>query len=123
MVAKILLIDDVEDVREILDDALSSAGHDVTPIGLGSEGITILKGDEIFDIVITDILMPDSDGLEVILAAMEREPRPKIIAISGGGAMVPASITLGGAKLMADATLQKPFDEAKLLNTVQMVLA
>ena len=120
--ARILLIDDVADVRDVLHETLASAGHTVTAIGLGRDAIKALQSAGAFDLVITDILMPDADGLEVIMAAQDLDPKPAIIAISGGGALVPASVTLGGIKLIADAVLQKPFDAAELLAAVDGVV-
>ncbi|CAK0750161.1 Response regulator receiver domain-containing protein [Azospirillaceae bacterium] len=119
--ANILVIEDVEDVREAIVEVLQSAGHTVTQADNGEEGLSAVKFAR-FDLVITDILMPEKDGTEVIIALTEQKERPPILAISGGGSKMSAYIALHMARLKADATLAKPFNNADLLATVQKLL-
>ena len=119
--AEILVIDDMADVREAIAAVLARAGHAVTEAGNGREGIALLKSRR-FDLVITDILMPEQDGTEVIMHLDSLGERPPVLAISGGAAKVPAYIALHLARLKADATLMKPFRNAELLDRVEHLL-
>ena len=120
--ADILVIDDMDDVREGIAAVLGQGGHTVTEAKNGREGIELLK-QRGFDLVITDILMPEQDGTEVIMHLDTLPKRPPVLAISGGAAKVPAYIALHLARLKADATLMKPFRNAELLEKVTNLLA
>jgi len=120
--AKILLIDDEDNLREFIALALNYHGHQVTEARSGRiitnppEGATV-----IYDLIITDLIMPDSDGLETIVAARKAHPAGKIIAISGGSRA--GHDCLREARLLgADATLDKPFSTADLFRTVEQTL-
>jgi CheY-like chemotaxis protein len=126
--AKILLIDDEDDLRAFVAVALNYHGHDVTQARSGrvitdpEKGVAAAAD---FDLIITDIVMPDSDGLETIIAARRAHPAGKIIAISGGnrGATGPGADYLLQARMLgADATLSKPFSTADLFRTVEQAL-
>lgn len=120
--ADILVIDDMDDVREGIAAVLALSGHTVTEARNGREGIDLLK-QRAFDLVITDILMPEQDGTEVIMHLDTLAKRPPVLAISGGAAKVPAYIALHLARLKADATLMKPFRNAELVEKVTNMLA
>ncbi len=126
--AKILLIDDEDDLRAFVAMALNYHGHEVTEARSGRVITDPLKGAAAasdFDLIITDIVMPDSDGLETIVAAKRAHPAGKIIAISGGnrGAQGGDGDYLQQALLLgADATLGKPFSTADLFRTVEQTL-
>ena len=126
--AKILLIDDEDDLREFIALALNYHGHQVTEARSGRIITDPMKGAAAaaaFDLIITDIIMPDSEGLETIIAARKAYPAGKIIAISGGNrAGSGATIDyLRQARLLgADATLGKPFSTADLFRTVDQTL-
>lgn len=126
--AKILLIDDEDDLREFIAVALNYHGHEVTEARSGRiithppEGAPTASA---YDLIITDIIMPDSEGLETIIAARRAHPTGKIIAISGGdrGRLGPGVSYLRQARLLgADATLDKPFSTADLFRTVEQTL-
>jgi len=119
--AEILVIDDMEDVREGIVAVLVQNGHTATQAANGREGIDLLKSRS-FDLVITDILMPEQDGTEVIMYLDTLSQRPPVLAISGGAAKVPAYIALHLARLKANATLMKPFRNAELLEKVNHLL-
>lgn len=85
--AKILLIDDMAGVRRTVSAVLKRAGHKVTEADDGGIGLQLLKSDQ-FDLVITDMLMPNHDGMEVILFLEQQPKRPRVLAISGGGSQV-----------------------------------
>jgi len=126
--AKILLIDDEDDLRAFIALALNYHGHQVTEARSGRiitdppEGAASPSA---YDLIITDIVMPDIEGLETIIAAKKAHPTGKIIAISGGArAGSGAGIDyLKQARLLgADATLDKPFSTADLFRTVERTL-
>ena len=124
--AKILLIDDEDDLRAFVAIALNYHGHEVTQARSGRVITDPPKGGVAaseFDLIITDIVMPDSEGLETIIAARKAHPASKIIAISGGNRGGTGVDYLRQARLLgADATLGKPFSTADLFRTVEQAL-
>jgi CheY-like chemotaxis protein len=126
--AKILLIDDEDDLRDFLTRALSYHGHEVTGAASGRAIAAAAPGRDgasRFDLIITDIVMPDVEGIETIIEAKRTCPATKIIAISGGGRShcAGSSEYLRQAQhLGADATLLKPFSTADLFRTVDATL-
>ena len=119
--ANILLIDDMAGVRRTVSAVLKRAGHAVTEADDGGAGLQLLKSDR-FDLVITDMLMPKHDGMEVLLFLEQQPNPPKVLAISGGGSQVSADEAFMLARSKADATLAKPFDNAELLAVVGKLL-
>ncbi len=114
--ATILVIDDEQQVRSLLRKALSGAGYEVKEATNGREGLEQYRQSPA-DLVITDILMPDEDGLEATLELTREFPDAKIIAITGGSG---DRNFLDVAKLFgARRTLTKPFELDKLLGAVQ----
>jgi len=110
--ARILLIDDDEAVRSMLSITLDHFGHTVVEARDGREGLQLF--DDSIDLVITDIIMPETEGTEVVMQLRKRKPGVKIIAMSGGGRQS-ASDYLHIAKLMgASAVLPKPFSASEL---------
>jgi CheY-like chemotaxis protein len=120
--AQILLIDDMKGVRRTVSAVLKRAGHTVTEADDGSVGMQALQGGQRFDLVITDMLMPKSDGMEVLLFLEQQSNRPKVLAISGGGSQISADDAFMLARSKADATLAKPFDNADLLAVIDRLL-
>jgi CheY-like chemotaxis protein len=115
--ARILLIDDNAPLVAVLAEALAQVGHSVATAGDGSAGIRC-AGAERFDIVVTDVVMPEADGAEV-MAALRRLPvRPQVIAISGGGAIEPGRYLTMARAMGAAAVLQKPFPPSRLVSEV-----
>jgi len=122
--AAILLIDDMKGVRESLAMILEKAGHQVTQAAEGAQGLSAAAGGK-FDLVITDILMPQVDGTEVIMQLRDsaRLSRTPILAISGGGADVPAEEALKIAESFADEVMPKPFSRDDILAAVTRLTA
>jgi CheY-like chemotaxis protein len=120
--AHLLVIDDNPEFREILRRHLETNGHGVTLAVNGEQGLELLgQGD--FDIVLTDILMPQRDGVEVLREAKRRWPDLPVIAISGGG-WIGATELLGMAeRLGADKVLQKPVRREDLIQAVDQALS
>ena len=117
--ARILVIDDEELVRMTVSQMLESDGHRVTEATDGKEGLAILR-ETPMDLVITDILLPKKDGVEIIREIKQDFPDVKIIAITGFRGKynrLPAAAYLG-----AQRTLTKPFKMEEMLEAVEEVL-
>ncbi|HWZ94957.1 MAG TPA: response regulator [Opitutaceae bacterium] len=115
--ARILLIDDDDAVRNVLYLTLTNCGHTVIEARNGKEGLEQFKGANA-DLVITDIVMPGTEGFEVMMKLRRKHPAVKIIAISGGG-LHNAEHYLHTAKLLgAVKVLAKPFSYEALLAAV-----
>ena len=119
--ADVLLIDDMNLVRGAIKAILTRAGHAVTEAAGGAAGISLLQKQH-FDLVVTDMIMPDQDGTDVITFMHSMGKRPKILAISGGNSDVPAGEALRLAREQADAAMPKPFDNRELVTTVDQLL-
>ncbi len=120
--AQILLIDDMKGVRRTVCAVLKRAGHSVTEADDGDVGLQLLQSGQRFDLVITDMLMPKHDGMEVLMYLEQQSGRPKVLAISGGGSQLSSDEAFLLARSKADATLAKPFDNAELLAVVDRLL-
>jgi CheY-like chemotaxis protein len=122
VMAKVLVIDDDAAMRRMVVRALSAKGHDVAEAENGQDGLAAM---ELANpaVVITDILMPKTEGIETITKAKERFPKTKIIAISGGGISRNLMFLDVARALGVDATLAKPFRPAELVDAVARVLA
>ncbi|HLJ20796.1 MAG TPA: response regulator [Stellaceae bacterium] len=120
--ANILVIDDDEAMRRFVALALGRQGHAVAEAADGAEALKIM-GERAIDLVITDLLMPETDGIETIMELRRLYPATKIIAISGGGEYQSGKGFLRAAEsLGADRTLMKPFQFQQLLPAVQALL-
>jgi CheY-like chemotaxis protein len=120
--AKVLLVDDVMGIRKSVAQILRTAGHEVTEAENGAVALQRMKDDS-YAVVLTDILMPEKDGSEVIAWIKTLGRQPKIIAMSGGGGQATAEQALTMARNMADAVLQKPFARQDLLKTIDQLVA
>ena len=118
---RVLIIDDEELVRVTLRQALELAGYEVAEATNGNEGVKLALGDPP-DLVITDIIMPEKEGIETIAEIRREHPSMKIIAVSGGGRMGKMDFLQIAGKLGADRTLPKPFDPDDLVAMVQELL-
>ena len=118
----ILLVEDEQLVAETLASAMVSRGHTVVTASNGIEGIKRFT-EQAFDLVVTDIIMPDKEGIEMILDMRKFKPETKIIAISGGGRIGNAEFLRMAASVGAMATLQKPIPLAKFLSVLTETLS
>ena len=117
--ATILIIDDEESIRLLLRSALEAAGYEVTEAANGRQGLELYRHRPT-DLVITDIVMPELNGLDMLLELTREFIHAKVIAISGAGG---EQNDLDVAKLLgARQTLQKPFSMQKLLDSVRYEL-
>lgn len=119
--ACILLIDDEPHVRDVLRRILEGASHQVIEATNGREALQYYQTTPI-DVIITDILMPEQDGLETIQALRRHAPQAKIIAMSGGGQMGLLDLLPVAEKLGAQCTIRKPLRRHELLAAVHQVL-
>jgi len=114
----ILIADDDGDVRSIMRQCLERAGYVIAEAADGSQALAALRAMQ-FDLLITDLAMPEKDGLELLEALRYEKKMPKVIAMSGAwdGICLPAASKLG-----AQAALPKPWRNEMLLETVRTVL-
>ena len=119
--ARILLIEDDEKFRKMLVLLLSSSGHEVIDAEDGKKGMRAF-GQSAFDLVITDIFMPEQDGLEVVRHLGKQTGDVKILVISGGGLEGTFQYLEYAEKFGADKTLIKPFENHELLDAVNTLL-
>jgi len=119
--ARILVVDDEAPVRKVLRTMLERAGYDVEDAPNGSIALEVLRDDPA-DVVITDIVMPEKEGIEIIQEMRADYPDIKIIAISGGGQIGPESYLEMARLLGAHRTLSKPVDGDVLLGAVRELL-
>ena len=119
----IVVADDVVELPPIIREWLRRDGHEIHCVFSGREVIELLKRGPV-DLVITDVLMPDGDGLEVIMEEKALQPGIRILAISGGGQLMPAldCLKLAGA-MGAHAVLLKPFTRPQLMDGMRRALA
>jgi DNA-binding response OmpR family regulator len=119
--AKILVIDDETSILLMIKKMLEKAGHEVDMALNGKEGMQLFEKNKA-DLLITDIIMPEKEGLETIVEMRKNYPDLKIIAISGGG-RISADGYLPGAKLLgANMVFQKPLIQKELLEAVSFLL-
>lgn len=118
---RILIIDDDIVMREILKEELEPLGYDLGEAGNGKEGLKLYKKKP-YDLIITDIIMPEMEGIETILALKRLAADTKIIAISGGGKANPAGYLGMAEKLGAHRIFSKPFDPKELSASVRHLL-
>lgn len=115
--SKILLVDDHAEFLAVQRELLEDAGHTVVTAVNGAKALAAMKAGG-FDLVITDIIMPDKEGLETIMELQQIDPLIKIIAMSGGGRMGARSYLELAEKLGAIHVLEKPFNSATLISAV-----
>jgi CheY-like chemotaxis protein len=109
----ILLIEDDSAVRQMLRLTLEQQGHTVVEAADGNEGVA-LAAEEDFDVILTDIIMPERDGLEVIMTIRRSNPQIKIIAMSGGGRVSAMDYLQIARSMGAVRILAKPFSNKQL---------
>jgi CheY-like chemotaxis protein len=116
----ILIVDDEPGIRELLSMILEAAGHSVVAAEDGIEAPKIMAARGV-DVVITDLLMPERDGLEFITEIRSLYPKVKIIAMSGGGHIARDSYLRIARNFGAHYLLEKPFSQAGVLGAIEIV--
>jgi CheY-like chemotaxis protein len=115
----VLVIEDEEDIRQMICDILEDDGYTTVQASNGNEALEILRGNPEFSIVITDLLMPEKEGIQTISELRKDFPWIKIIAISGGGIHMPENYLNRARAMGADAALTKPFGSSELLSIIE----
>ncbi len=118
---KILIIDDESSVIKMLSKLLERNNYEVISATDGNKGVRLFK-EHNPDIIITDLIMPEKEGLEMIREIKQLKSDAKIIAISGGGANDPKMYLSLAAKFGAARTLTKPIDTKLLISTIEELL-
>ena len=118
VMARILIIDDEPQIRSMLRLMLERDGYEVVEAPDGIEGIRAYRRKPA-DLIITDLIMPNKDGIGMIIELKKEFPEVKIIAMSGGGLNKPEGYLKGAKKLGAACTLTKPIDREKMLTAVR----
>jgi len=118
----ILVVDDDSDLRRLLGRYLSGAGYAVSEATNGNEAIAAYR-EHPADLVITDMYMPESDGVDVIMRLRSEFPAARFVAISGGGFADSPHVLEIARSAGAVCTLPKPFTKASLLQTLTDCLA
>jgi DNA-binding response OmpR family regulator len=117
----IMIVEDDNDLREMLKVSLTRRRFTVLEAENGKDAINHFKP-EVTDLVITDLIMPEEDGLKVIMKLHELKPSLKIVAISGGGKAGPASYLNLAKALGADVVFSKPFSVNDLIKKIEELL-
>jgi YesN/AraC family two-component response regulator len=118
---KVLIIDDEPYILLMLKKMLEKVGYEVDLASNGKEGLDLFE-QHTADLVITDIIMPDKEGLEIILEMKKKRPDLKIIAISGGGRISPESYLECAAHFGASRVFQKPFKQKEIVSAVKELI-
>ncbi|MGI6657454.1 MAG: response regulator [Desulfobulbus sp.] len=118
---RVLVIDDDEQMRVLLRQVMEWAGYEVMEAGNGRDGLQ-LQYHRPADLIITDLIMPEQEGLETITRLRKDYPTLKIIAISGGGRIGPDAYLPAARELGADRVFSKPFDIRELTDAVRELL-
>jgi DNA-binding response OmpR family regulator len=113
----ILFVDDERPIRDLFERALTTAGFEFEGAADGNKALIKLNQRR-FDAVVTDIIMPDREGVETILEIRKQWPEMFIIGISGGGRIGAADFLKLATMVGADCTLTKPFTPATLIATL-----
>jgi len=120
---KILIVDDDIYVNKMVEKVLEGEKYEVVCAFNGIEAMKKLEADDTIEMIITDIIMPEKEGIELIIEICDKYNDKKIIAMSGGGKIKADSYLLLAKRLGANAVIEKPFDNEDLLQIVKEVLA
>ncbi len=115
---RILVVDDEDALRTVLSSELEGEGYHVRSAADGQEAINILGGQE-YDLILLDIKMPNVDGFEVLKFVKDRQPKTKVVMLTGFADLKNA---IESKKLGAEDFVSKPYDLVDLLTTVERVL-
>ena len=119
--AQILIVDDEPNLLRLLRSILEDEGHEVTEESDGSRALRRFAGSP-SDLVITDMYMPEMNGIEFVMRVREAFPEAKIIGMSGGGHLDKESVLDAARALGATGVLAKPFEADEVVSLVASVL-
>ena len=117
---RILVIDDNDEFKKMTCEILKSEGYEVLSASSGKDGVKLCRGQPV-DLIVTDLLMPDMDGIETIRELRSTSPDSKVIVVSGGGTAGSGDEYLESVQVMFDIkhTFSKPFDMDQFLQAVK----
>jgi len=118
---RILVVDDDAQVRTMLKLTLEREGYEIIEAGDGTEAVAAYDSEQV-DLVITDIVMPEKEGIETIMELRSTNPAVRIIAISGGGRINPDDYLKWARRFGVEHTFTKPVDRERLLAAVSELL-
>lgn len=119
--ASILIIDDDAEIRQLLQQMLQAEGYETLGAENGKVGLNIYRRNRP-DLIITDLIMPEKEGIETIIELKKEYPDAKIIAISGGGRLTPENYLPIAKRLGAAYTFIKPLEKTALLEAIASLL-
>ncbi len=122
MLKNILLVDDEESIRKMVRAVLGEEEYAFTEASNGVEALEIMETQS-FDLIITDVIMPDCDGIELVMTVRKKLPDIKVIVMSGGGRVRADHYLNLAEKLGAARVFEKPFNTAELRETVSELLS
>ena len=120
--ARVLVIDDDQSVRQVMAKILEHHGHEVDQAEEGEEGLELVRT-RAYALVVTDLVMPGKEGIETILDIRSEFPDLPILAVSGGISVSKTGPLMDAAQLGANDTLAKPFTTGELMGAVNALLA
>ena len=120
--ARVLVVEDDEAFAKVLCEILRRAGHKVSLATNGVEALGLTPAKDSFDLIITDLIMPDMEGIETIHELRQGNCAAKIIAMSGGGRNTPGNYLDIALKFGAVEALAKPFSRQQLLDAIEKAL-
>jgi len=119
--ATILAVDDEQSIRDILKMALEDEGHEVTLADGGRQAQDCISKKS-YNLIITDLIMPDIDGIAIIKFALKKNPNTRMITITGGGKTDTEHYVKLAAELGVRKIVHKPFDLDQIIDAVNDVL-
>jgi CheY-like chemotaxis protein len=117
----ILVIDDELSIRTLIRQVLEDEGYHISEADDGEQGLIMLRNTPV-DLIVTDIFMPNKEGIETIRTMRQQFPHIKILAISGGGTRMMSDTLPAARQFGAHHTLAKPFTPEELLDAVTTML-
>jgi CheY-like chemotaxis protein len=119
--AKVMVVDDDVAIRHALNRVLAAEGHEVLEESDGKSALRHFTGDPV-DLVVSDVYMPDMDGIQFLMRVREAFPEAKIIMMSGGGNLPATSVLEAAKALGADRVVPKPFSSSEIREAIRDVL-
>ncbi len=121
--ARFLIIEDSPEIAELLKDILEEQNHDIDIALDGEKGIKKLEQHPNYDIIISDVIMPERDGFDVLNFIKSNNISVPTLMISGGGIALSSKAALAAIQEDATAVLNKPISKNDLLDAVEKILS
>lgn len=121
--AHILLAEDSNDIAQLISEFLKLEGHEVEVVGTGREAVDMLRKGIQYDVIITDLIMPELDGFGVLRYVLGNSIDIPVIVLSGGGVTISSGDALKAVEGMAAAVIQKPVAFTELSQKINGVLS